>query len=66
MSPRFALGRENVRCVAEVVNRSLKADCTDSPLLELNQICCDQILSYDKSLCKTSSVLVQKDVIMTQ
>ena len=29
MGPRFALGRENVPCVAEVVNRSLKADCTD-------------------------------------
>ena len=29
MSPRFALGREIVLCVAEVVNRSLKADCTD-------------------------------------
>ena len=29
MSPRFVLGRENVQCVAEVVNRSLKADCTD-------------------------------------
>ena len=29
MSPRFALGRENVPCVAKVVNRSLKADCTD-------------------------------------
>ena len=29
MSPRFVLGRENVACVAEVVNRSLKADCTD-------------------------------------
>ena len=28
-SPRFILGRENVPCVAEVVNRSLKADCTD-------------------------------------
>ena len=27
MSPRFVLGRENVLCVAEVVNRSLKADC---------------------------------------
>ena len=27
MSPRFVLGRENVPCVAEVVNRSLKADC---------------------------------------
>ena len=29
MSPRFVLGRENVPCVAEVVNRSHKADCTD-------------------------------------
>ena len=29
MSPHFILGRENVPCVAEVVNRSLKADCTD-------------------------------------
>ena len=29
MSPRFILGRENVPCVAEVLNRSLKADCTD-------------------------------------
>ena len=29
MSPRFLLGWENVLCVAEVVNRSLKADCTD-------------------------------------
>ena len=30
MSPRLiVLGRENVPCVAEVVNRSLKADCTD-------------------------------------
>ena len=29
VSPRFVLGRENVPCVAEVVNRSLKADCTD-------------------------------------
>ena len=29
VSPRFVLGRENVPCVAEVVDRSLKADCTD-------------------------------------
>ena len=29
MSPRFVLGREIVPCVAEVVNMSLKADCTD-------------------------------------
>ena len=32
MSPRFVDGRENVPCVAEVVNRSLKADCTDFTL----------------------------------
>ena len=29
MSPHFVLGRENVPCITEVVNRSLKADCTD-------------------------------------
>ena len=29
MSPHFILGLENVPCVAEVVNRSLKADCTN-------------------------------------
>ena len=29
MSPRFVLGRENVPFIAEVVNRSLKADCTE-------------------------------------
>ena len=29
MSPRFVLVRENVQCAAEVVNRSLKADCAD-------------------------------------
>ena len=28
MSPRFVFRRKNVPCVAEVVNRSLKADCT--------------------------------------
>ena len=29
MSPCFVLGRGNVPCIAEVVNRSLKAGCTD-------------------------------------
>ena len=29
MSPRLVLGRENVPCIAEALNRSLKADCTD-------------------------------------
>ena len=35
MSPRFVLGWENVPCVAEVVNRSLKADCTDFTINKL-------------------------------
>ena len=35
MSLRFILGRENVPCAAEVVNRSLKADCTYFNTLEL-------------------------------
>ena len=34
VSPRFVLGRENMPCVAEVVNRSLKADCTDFMYIE--------------------------------
>ena len=37
MSPRFVLGRENVPCVAEVVNRSLKADCTDFTIHTLRE-----------------------------
>ena len=39
MSPRFVLGRENVPCVAEVVNRSLKADCTDFKKYDEALIC---------------------------
>ena len=39
MSPRLVLGRENVPCVAEVVNRSLRADCTDfNPLASTTDI----------------------------
>ena len=38
MSPRFVFGRENVPCVAEVVNRSLKADCTDFTMLLLRSL----------------------------
>ena len=38
MSPRFVLGRENVPCVAEVVDRSLKADCTDYTLREVQPL----------------------------
>ena len=37
MSPRFVLGRENVPCVAEVVNRSLNADCTNFTSLCLHE-----------------------------
>ena len=37
MSPRFLLGRENVPCVAEVVNKSLKADWKDFTSLGLFQ-----------------------------
>ena len=29
MSPCFVPGRVNVPCITEVVNRSLKAECTD-------------------------------------
>ena len=36
MSPRFVLGRENVPCDAEVVKRSLKADCTDFTMAGYN------------------------------
>ena len=38
MSPHFVLGRENVPCVAEVVNRSLKADCTDFKQWEISLV----------------------------
>ena len=37
MSPRL-LGWENVPCVAEVVNRSLKADCTDFKCLKFEAV----------------------------
>ena len=47
MSPRFILGRENVPCVAEVVNRSLKADCTDYN----KKIDAPVLLSYDVIAC---------------
>ena len=36
MSPCFVLGRENVPCVTEEVNRSLKADCIDFTVVLLN------------------------------
>ena len=46
MSPRFVLGRENVPCVAEVVNRSQRADCTDFTLISATY--CSGIQSYCK------------------
>ena len=38
MIPHFVLGRENVPCVAEVVNRSLKADCTDFTMGSISRV----------------------------
>ena len=49
MSPRFVLGRENVPCVAEVVNRSLKADCTDFKSNAHPDVCISQLLCYSSS-----------------
>ena len=51
MSLRFVLGRENVPCVTEVVNRSLKAECADFNLVDENSlfifIVCDKsVLLY--------------------
>ena len=37
MSPHFVLGRQNVPCVAEVVNRSLNADCTDFNRIDIDE-----------------------------
>ena len=57
MSPRFVRGRENVPCVAEVVNRSLKADCTDftrcgrRKSLKLMSIATMQDLTERHNLC---------------
>ena len=50
MSPRFKVRRENVSCVVEVVNRSLKADCTD-----FITICADEMLNY----CSKKSYLIE-------
>ena len=54
MSPRFVLGRGNVPCVAEVVNRSLKADCTDFTCL-----CLFSPLLLDAGPKATSSQVIQ-------
>ena len=43
MSPRFVLGRENVPCVAEVVNRLLKADCTDFTTCVFSELKLDEL-----------------------
>ena len=52
MSPRFVLGWENVPCVAEVVNRSLKADSTDFTELYIKSTETHQYLSSSSRLPK--------------
>ena len=65
MSPGFVLGQENVPCIAQVVNRSLKADCTDFMHFS------DESVSYhvndrfnfevtDRSFSQRSNFLFQK------
>ena len=56
MSPRFVLGRENVPCVAEVVNRSLKADCTDFTLLLIDFCQTDEVCKLMFKSPKTSGL----------
>ena len=46
MSPRFVLGRENVPCAAEVVNRSLKADCTDFTMILFFSTVCSSFKGF--------------------
>ena len=53
MSPRLVLERENVPCVAEVVNRSLKADCTDfTTLFALRLFCGKSFISFCLDILK--------------
>ena len=59
MSPRFVLGRENVPCVAEVVNRSLKADCTDFTIKEKQKLVKEVGLSVSKKLQKFHAIQSQ-------
>ena len=59
MSPRFVLGRENVPCVAEVVNRSLKADCTDFTCLTNKS--CVKSTCWDRRATDSIIESVQKD-----
>ena len=56
MSPRFVLGRENVPCVAEVVNRSLKA-FTDFTLRLLIM----ETISSDLNQKHSRAVLFERD-----
>ena len=55
MNARFVLGRGNVLCVAGVVNRSLKADCTDLDLIffltDLNSIHNNLSSDYSLNIC---------------
>ena len=62
MSPHFVLGRENVPCVTEVVNRSLKADCTDFtlkfkiPYQDYTLLSLDKVQKYLSQLQKWTMV----------
>ena len=54
MSPRFVLGRENMPCVAEVVNRSFKADCTD-----FTTMCTKEQQTSDNLIVKDYSFIIE-------
>ena len=68
MSPRFVvLGRENVPCVAEAVNRSLKADCADFTHLPgtMNFSClCLDLSLISKVFCVKIQVIKQFSVYL--
>ena len=59
MSPRFVLGRENVPCAAEVVNRSLKADCTDFTRSDSESI-------FQQQLVNTMDMIAAIQYILTE
>ena len=60
MRPRFAFGRENVPCFAEVVNRSLKADCTDfNKVFSLIQNQARKYMKHNKSYLQKTKWFVK-------
>ena len=58
MNPRFILGRENVPCVTEVINRSLKADCTDFTI-DVSEYPTQKFESYDWLIMVSGSDCLQ-------